>query len=114
MRLLHELRGMVTDPYVQWDRQPARPNSSHAWAQALEKVVQRPPRQLPLTSHGYLRKIAYDIANDMDKYAERRHIEAERSGQVRSENAQERDRWMPGEEDFARVRAALKGTGRKM
>ncbi len=56
LRLLHELQQMVVDSYIQWDRQPARPNSAQAWAQALERLLQRPPSRLPLTSHGYLKK----------------------------------------------------------
>ncbi|MBI4928154.1 MAG: hypothetical protein HY835_10335 [Anaerolineae bacterium] len=82
LRLLHTLRQMVMDSHIQWDRLPARPNSATAWAQALEEIVQRPPARLPLTSHGYLKRIAYDAANDMDRAKEVRHNADERAGRL--------------------------------
>jgi len=82
LRLLHTLRQMVMESHIQWDRMPARPNSAAAWAQALEQIAQRPPTRLPLTSHGYLKKIAYDLANDMDRAREVRHNADERAGRL--------------------------------
>ena len=82
LRLLHTLRGMVLDSHIQWDRMPARPNSAAAWAQALEQIVQRPPSRLPLASHGYLKRIAYDLANDLDRAREVRHNAEERAGRL--------------------------------
>ena len=61
-----------------------RPNSSIAWSRALEQVIQRPPRRLPLETHGYLRRIAYDIADEMDRAAEVKHNLAERDGSLRN------------------------------
>jgi hypothetical protein len=80
--LMHSLRLMVMDSHIQWDRQPARPNSPSVWAQALERIIQRPPPSLPLTSHMYLKKVAYDVANAVDKAAEVRHNAAERAGRL--------------------------------
>jgi len=80
--LLHSLRQMVMDSHIQWDKLPARPNSPAAWAQALEQIAQRPPARLPLTSHGYLKKVAYDLANEMDRAREVRHNADERTGRL--------------------------------
>ncbi|MBI5550725.1 MAG: hypothetical protein HY911_04400 [Desulfobacterales bacterium] len=82
LRLLAELRQLVMDAQIQWDRRPARPNSAQAWAQAMEQVIQHPPRRLPLTSHGYLHSIAYDLANEADRRQEIRHNEMERAGRL--------------------------------
>lgn len=83
LRLLGELRTLVSEHYIQWDRSPARPNNAAAWAEAMEQMVQRPPRRLPLTSHGYLRKIAYDLADEKDRAAEVKRNRAERAGTAR-------------------------------
>jgi len=82
LRLLTELKEEIARPAIQWQRQPARPNTPAAWGEALERVVGCPPRRLPLKSHGYLKAIAYEIADELDKGAERQQIAAERSGNV--------------------------------
>ena len=83
LTLLAELKALIDDPYVQWKRNPARPNAAHAWGQAMERVINHPPAGLPLTSHGYLRPIAYEIANDLDRAAEKKEVAAERRGSAR-------------------------------
>lgn len=80
VRLLAELTALVNAPHVQWQNKAARPNSSRAWALALEKIVETPPKNLPLKSHGYLTAIAYEIANELDAGRERQVIQAEQSG----------------------------------
>ncbi len=55
---------------ISWEKQVARPNSAHAWGLAMERMIEKPPKGLPLKSHGYLRAIAYDIADEMDKQRE--------------------------------------------
>jgi len=83
LRLLSELNELVRAPFVDWDRKPARPNSARAWAMAMERIIERPPKQIPLTSHGYLRKVAYELADELDRANEVRHNEQERSGALR-------------------------------
>lgn len=70
LRVLSELQEHVSRSYVQWENKVARPNSAQAWGEAMERVIARPPKKLPLSSHGYLRSIAYDIADEKDKQAE--------------------------------------------
>lgn len=72
LRLLSELQDLVRAPQIQWERKAARPNSVTAWGLAMERMIEKPPKRLPVTSHGYLRSVAYEIADDMDKTAERR------------------------------------------
>jgi len=84
LRLLGELEGLISMPHIHWKQQPARPNTATAWAQAMERVIERPPARLPLTSHGYLQSIAYEVANDRDRSKERSNITAEQSGGIRS------------------------------
>lgn len=84
LKLTAELKDLVEAPYVQWKQNPARPNSAYAWGQAMERVVSRPPARLPLQSHGYLRSIAYEVANELDKAAEVKNNKAERRGDHRA------------------------------
>lgn len=67
LRLLSELQEQISLPYIQWEGKAARPNTSMAWAQAMERIIDHPPKSLPLKSHGYLRATAYEIADEMDK-----------------------------------------------
>lgn len=90
LRLLIELKRLMDDQFICWEKQPARPNNLHAWSQALEQVIQRPPKRLPLETHGYLRRIAYDIANEMDRVAEVKHNRAECDGTLRSSLSEKR------------------------
>ena len=83
LRLLSEIKTLVTEPYIQWDRGVARPNSSRAWGMAMEKLVENPPKHLPLKNHNYLRAVAYDIADEMDRAEEVRRNQAERTGAAR-------------------------------
>lgn len=90
LRLLGELKALVGDYYISWDKKPSRKNSAAAWAQAMERVIECPPKRLPLKSHGYLRAIAYDIANEMDRADEKVRNRDERKGGVRYMEAGER------------------------
>ncbi|MBE9547668.1 MAG: hypothetical protein IMF10_09295 [Proteobacteria bacterium] len=82
LRLLSELKELVTLPHVQWGKAVARPNSAHAWGTAMERMIEHPPKRLPLKSHGYLRSVAYEIADEMDKQREVKKNKAERTGQA--------------------------------
>ena len=83
LRLLSELQDEVRAPFIQWEKKVARPNSAVAWGNAMERVICRPPKTLPLKSHGYLKAIAYEICDEMDKKNEY----AGNSGMAKSRNA---------------------------
>ncbi len=79
-RLLEDLGVFIKDSHISWDKKPPRPNSAKAWGLAMERLLERPPKRLPLESHGYLRCLAYEIADEMDRANESRYHEACRSG----------------------------------
>jgi len=83
LRLLTEIRALLDAATVAWDGKPARPCTASMWGQAMEKMIQNPPRSLPLKNHNYLRAIAYEIANDGDRAAEVKRNKAERAGTLR-------------------------------
>jgi len=70
LRLLHELSQIADEPYVQWKNQPARPCSARILGLAIEKLCENPPKRLPLTSHGYLQAIMYELADETDRKKE--------------------------------------------
>ena len=70
LNLLAELKDRVSDPYVQWKNQVARPCSASIWGDAMEQMIECPPKRLPVKSHGYLRSVAYEIADEMDRKRE--------------------------------------------
>jgi hypothetical protein len=80
LRLLKDLSDLVRAPEVMWEKKPSRPNTVMVWALALDRVIEHPPKRLPLTSHGYLRAIAWEIADEMDRGNESRIIRREHAG----------------------------------
>lgn len=90
LRLMTELAALAVETHVQWDGKPARPVSAEIWGQALESITARPPKKLPLKSHGYLTSIAYDLANESDRRNEVARNQAEASGSLRADLAAER------------------------
>jgi len=60
----------VSEPHIQWKRQVARPSSAKIWGDAMERMIECPPKRLPVKSHGYLRSVAYEIADEMDRKRE--------------------------------------------
>jgi hypothetical protein len=83
LRLAAELKALVDGPHIQWEGKPARPNSARAWADAMERMIQQPPRRLPLKNHNYLRAIAWEIGDDIDKHAEQHRRQQENTGNFR-------------------------------
>lgn len=73
LTLLTELRDMVISSHVQRGHGAARPNSAVFWAEAMERMVTMPPSRLPLTSHGYLSAMVYDVADKQDRATEIEH-----------------------------------------
>lgn len=76
LKHLAELERLVREPFVQWEQRPARPNDSRFWGQAMERLIECPPKKLPLKSHGYMRAIVYEIADDSDREKEKQTIAA--------------------------------------
>lgn len=70
-KLINELKALVEADFVEWSPGgPARPNSITAWSEALTRVIDHPPHRLPFKNHNYLRAIAHEIANALDKEKE--------------------------------------------
>jgi len=93
LRRITELLDIVAAGHIQWDGKPARTCTPRIWGQALERLTQHPPQRLPLKSHGYLQAMAYDMADEVDREAEKKQNQAERSGvrnQKRGEKQPER------------------------
>lgn len=84
LRLIIEVRAMADMTTVQWGNGVARPLTPQMLGMAMERMIARPPRRLPLTNHNYLRSIVYEIADDADRGAEKAHVAAERSGSIRA------------------------------
>ncbi len=80
LRLLAELKELVTLPHVQWGKEVSRPCTPKMWGEALEKITGNPPKRLPLKSHGYLRAVVYDVANEADRKVEVKRNKEERKG----------------------------------
>jgi hypothetical protein len=47
---------------------------------AMERMIEHPPKRLPLKSHGYLRSVAYEIADEADRKVEVKKNQKERKG----------------------------------
>ena len=91
LRLIGEIQQLVAQSHLQWKRQPARPIDAAIWGQAMERMLERPPEDLPVDSHGYLKAIAYKLADKADRKQEVKHNRAERDGSLRREKAKERE-----------------------
>ena len=87
LTLLAELKDRVSEPYVQWKRQVARPSSASVWGDAMERMIECPPKHLPLKSHGYLRSVVYEIADDLDRQKEVKKNQEERTGTIRGQRS---------------------------
>lgn len=64
-----------------------RPASPALWAAGIEQLLAVPPSGLPLTSHGYLRKVVFGLADKHEADAERRLEDERRQGHHRTQNA---------------------------
>lgn len=106
LRLLAGLRDEVGSAHIQWKNQVARPNDARHWAEGMDRLNQQLPKELPLTSHGYLKSIVYRIADDADRKSEVSHNQAERSGAVQAGREATTDGAEPIDVDWMRsVRA---------
>lgn len=112
LRLAVDLKALIDLPFVQWDRKVARPNKPEAWAKAMERMIEYPPKGRPLKNHNYLRAIAYEIADEMDRAQERRQIAAEQSGAHRDRRTVS-DLERPTLAEMRQIRKERMGKGNK-
>lgn len=89
-RLAEALSALVSAGHVQRGSDPARPAPPGIWAEAIGRIIDRPPKRLPLKDHNYLAAIAYDLADAMDRQNEIKRNRAEREGQPPSRPEVER------------------------
>jgi len=80
---LQELVRMVNSGWIQVDKNPARQASVSVWKEAIARMLDNPPRRLPLKNHRYLMQVVYDIADSSDREAEVTRNRAERQGNPR-------------------------------
>ena len=102
-RLLADLRRLVSEAHISWQGKPARPNRAAAWARAMERIIEQPPRRLPLKSHGYLTAMAYEIADEMDRADEVKHNRAERSGALLDRRREQKEASQLSADDMAEI-----------
>lgn len=82
-KLLQELAALVATGDVCRDERGGvrRPAGAQVWADAIEQMLaQRETLSLPLTGHGYLRAVAFGIADSADAAAERQREASARAG----------------------------------
>lgn len=83
LRLVTEIRDLIKAGYVSRKGRPDRSCPPQIWAAAMEVMVnQRDGLSLPMPNHNYLKKIAWDHADQADADRERSQVEDERSGNV--------------------------------
>lgn len=79
-KLLTELAALVRAGHVSRKGRPDRAAPPAVWGRALAQILDRPPRRLPLTGHGYLGTVVWDQADQADARAEYAYNRAERAG----------------------------------
>ena len=73
VRLLGEIKDMVSKGYVSQQGKPDKNCTPFLWAKAIEQMLeQRHSLSLPMKSHNYLKKIAWDLANSADYQGEKK------------------------------------------
>ncbi len=105
-RILMELQDLLDRPEIVWRNKAPRPNSARAWALGMERMIENPPVQLPLKSHGYLRAIAYQMADEIDR-AEENQLEIEKRYKYRRKHR-------PSDMSETEIKDALKAIYRKL
>ncbi len=85
VKIVQELDALVRVGSVCQDERGGvrRPTAAATWAAGIEQILAAPPTGLPLTGHGYLRKIVFGLADQADARAERAQHESMRAGHHR-------------------------------
>ena len=79
--LVADLSALVSAGSVQCGRSVARPCPPSVWGNAIRRMVDNPPKQLPLKNHNYLVAVAYEIADDADRKREATEVKAIHRGE---------------------------------
>ena len=80
-RLTNELAELVNKGHVSQKGQVDRPCPPRIWSMAMEQMLERAGSlTLPLKTHGYLRTIAWDLANKESAGQEYNHRQSEARG----------------------------------
>jgi len=107
VNLLEELKKLIEAEYIEWDKKKPIKNNVRYWALALDKMIDSPPKRLPLKNHNYLRVIAYEIAEEEDRGLEEERERMRRTGWNRIDEENED---MPTAEEVKKlISKALKG-----
>ena len=85
LKIANELKSMVEHGWVRWDRSVDRPATPDMWAAAMARMIECPPRDLPLSNHNYLRRIVFSMADEADRHAEVSRNKTERAGTFRKD-----------------------------
>jgi hypothetical protein len=84
LRLAGEIEQLVATGYVHVQGKVDRTCPPSMWARAMEQMVeQRGALRLPMASHNYLAKIAWDLADQADYGKEKKQISAAQNNRVR-------------------------------
>lgn len=75
-----ELKALIDQSGIEWNRGPVQPNDPLAWAAAMDRAMQNPNLDLPLKDHNWLRKVAHGISGEMGRNREMLQIQSERPG----------------------------------
>lgn len=86
-KLFGEIRDLAKTREINWDRKGLRRIAPGMWQEAIDKVLERSESlDRPLSNHNYLRAIAYAIADEADRAADRQRVQAENSGTWRRDD----------------------------
>lgn len=81
LRLVEEIKAIVNSGYVTRKGRPDRDCAPSVWGMAMETMLANRDRlELPMESHVYLRKVAYDLADKENSGRERQVVQRERTG----------------------------------
>ena len=82
---MQEIAALIAPGYIQVKGQPARPCPARIWAEAMTQISERRDSlRLPLASHQYMAKIAWDLADREDARVEATRNEEALSGNHRA------------------------------
>lgn len=96
LRLLQEFTDLATAPEIGWKKNRVLRNKPEYWARAVERMIARPPSDLPLDTHNYLRAIAYGIAKDESVEVEQNRNKAENTGKAQAYRDRAAETYGPG------------------
>jgi len=69
-RIMEQLWRLTGAGHVKDESKPARPTTPEMWAEGIGRMLDFPPRRLPLKNHNYLSAVVWDIADQADRKAE--------------------------------------------